>query len=89
MAGNTNISIDPVVKEEAQALFDNLGMSLSGAVNIFLKQCVREQAIPFRIGEPVPNAVTLAAMKDAAAGRNLYGPFDSVAAAMEALNAED
>lgn len=51
-AVSTNIKIDPVVKQQAQALFDRLGMNLSTAVNIFLKQSIREQAIPFRIGDP-------------------------------------
>ena len=47
---NTSVKIDPAVKKQAQILFDNLGMSLSTAVNIFLHQAVKEQAIPFRIG---------------------------------------
>lgn len=51
-AVSTNIKIDPVVKQRAQVLFDSLGMNLSTAVNIFLKQSIREQAIPFRIGDP-------------------------------------
>ena len=51
-AVSTNIKIDPVVKQRAQVLFDSLGMNLSTAVNVFLKQSIREQAIPFRIGDP-------------------------------------
>ena len=51
---STNIKIDPELKEQAQDLFESLGMNLTTAVNIFLRQSVREQAIPFRIGEPVP-----------------------------------
>lgn len=51
-ANNTTIKIDPAVKQQAQALFSDLGMNLSTAVNIFLKQAIREQAIPFRIGDP-------------------------------------
>ena len=53
-AVSTNIKIDPMVKQEAQTLFDSLGMSLSTAVNIFLRQSIREQAIPFRIGNTDP-----------------------------------
>lgn len=53
-AVSTNIKIDPMVKQEAQALFDSLGMNLSTAVNIFLRQSIREQAIPFRIGNADP-----------------------------------
>ena len=51
---STNIKIDPVLKQESQALFESLGLSLSAAVNIFLCQAVREQAIPFRVGIPQP-----------------------------------
>lgn len=49
---NTNIKMDPVVKQQAQTLFAELGMNMSTAINIFLKQAIREQAIPFRIGDP-------------------------------------
>lgn len=51
-AVSTNIKLDPIVKQEAQALFSELGMNLSTAVNIFLKQAIRERSIPFHIGDP-------------------------------------
>lgn len=44
-----NISIDEEVKAKAQKLFADLGMDLSTAVNIFLRQAIRENAIPFSI----------------------------------------
>lgn len=84
---STNIKIEPELKKESQALFESMGMSLSTAVNIFLRQAVREQAIPFRIGTPTPNAVTLQAMENAENDADLFGPFDTVADMMEALNA--
>lgn len=47
MAGqSTNIKIDPELKQQAQKLFSELGMDMTTAVNIFLRQAVREQAIP-------------------------------------------
>lgn len=49
---STNIRIDTELKRQAQQLFSDLGMDMTTAVNIFLLQAVREQAIPFRIGEP-------------------------------------
>ena len=53
---STNIRIDTELKRQAQQLFSDLGMDMTTAVNIFLRQAVREQAIPFRIGEPaLPN----------------------------------
>ena len=48
----TSVKIDATLKQEAQTLFDSLGLTLSTAINLFLRQAVREQAIPFRVGEP-------------------------------------
>ena len=62
-------------------------MSISTAFNVFLRQSVREQKIPFQISKDVPNAATLAAMDDAENGENMAGPFDSINSLMEALNA--
>lgn len=49
---STNIKIDADLKQQAQALFADLGMNLSTAINIFLKQAVRERSIPFHVGDP-------------------------------------
>lgn len=49
---STNIKIDADIKQQAQALFADLGMNLSTAVNIFLRQAVRERSIPFHVGDP-------------------------------------
>ena len=86
---STNIKIDPELKEQAQDLFESLGINLTTAVNIFLRQSVREQAIPFRIGEPVPNAETLQAIRDARNGVGLSRGFTSVKELMEDLDADD
>lgn len=85
---STNIKIDPELKEQAQDLFESLGMNLTTAVNVFLRQSVREQAIPFRIGEPVPNAETLQAIRDARRGVGLSRGFTSVKELMEDLDAD-
>lgn len=85
---STNIKIDPELKEQAQELFESLGMNLTTAVNVFLRQSVREQAIPFRIGEPVPNAETLQAIRDARRGIGLSRGFTSVKELMEDLDAD-
>lgn len=61
---STNIKIDPDLKKESQVLFENLGLNLSTAVNMFLRQAVREQAIPFRVGAPVPNDETMEALQE-------------------------
>lgn len=84
---NVTFRVDENLKAQADALFAELGMSLSTAFNIFLRQSVREQQIPFAISKNVPNAVTLAAMDVAESGEDIYGPFDSIDSLMEALNA--
>lgn len=87
---DVTIRLDDALKQQADSLFSDLGMSLSTAVTVFLRQAVREQSIPFAISRNVPerpNAVTLAAMEAAERDEELYGPFESVAELMEALNA--
>lgn len=81
------IRMNSEIKQQAQFLFAELGLDMSTAINIFLRQSVRESRIPFEIGAPSPNATTLAAMESSEHGDDLYGPFDSVSALMEALNA--
>ena len=52
MAGNTtNISIrmDADLKAQADALFTELGMNLTTAFNIFVRQSLREGGIPFEV----------------------------------------
>ena len=61
---STNISLDPELKKSAQELFADLGLDLTTAVTLFLKQSVREQAIPCEIKREVPNADTIAAMNE-------------------------
>lgn len=46
---NTSVKLDEETKKEAQKLFKDLGLNLSTAINIFLKQAVREKGIPFYI----------------------------------------
>ena len=68
MAGNTtNISIrmDADLKAQADALFAELGMNLSTAFNIFVRQSLREGGIPFEVKLEQPNKETIAAMLEA------------------------
>lgn len=68
MAGNTtNISIrmDSDLKAQADALFNELGMNITTAFNIFVRQSLREGKIPFDISLKQPNRETLAALMEA------------------------
>jgi DNA-damage-inducible protein J len=87
---STSISIDADVKAQAQELFADFGLDLSTAINIFLRQSIRENCIPFSIQREVPNADTIAAMKEAEEMEKhpeLYKSYDSVEEMMKDLNA--
>lgn len=84
---NVTFRVDDELKKQADALFSELGMSLATAFNVFLRQAVREQQIPFSISKNVPNAVTLSAMDAAEKDEGMQGPFDNIEDLMEALNA--
>lgn len=45
----TTMRIDPEVKREANAIFDELGLSMSAAVNMFLRAVIREGGMPFEL----------------------------------------
>ena len=63
----TNISIrmDADLKAEADALFSELGMNMTTAFNIFVRQAIREGGIPFEVKLDRPNKETVAAMLEA------------------------
>jgi len=43
-----NVRVDETVKRNVEVLFDSMGMNISTAVNMFLKQCLMEEALPFQ-----------------------------------------
>lgn len=63
----TNISIrmDSELKAAAEALFEELGMNLTTAFNIFVRQSLREGGIPFMITQNTPTKETVAAILEA------------------------
>lgn len=68
MAGtttNVTIRLDKDLKDTASDFFEGLGMSLSTAINIFIRKCMMEDRIPFDIGYGSPNKETMAAMLEA------------------------
>lgn len=84
---NVTVRVDEELKKQADSLFNDLGMSLSTAFNIFLKQSVREQQMPFVISRNIPNAVTKATMETAGKDGDMYDSFGSIEALKEELNA--
>ncbi|MQN01481.1 MAG: type II toxin-antitoxin system RelB/DinJ family antitoxin [Lachnospiraceae bacterium] len=61
---STNISLDADLKKASQELYSDLGMDLSTAVTIFLKQSLRVQGIPFTVSRENHNAETVAALNE-------------------------
>ena len=83
---STNITIDSETKAKAQELLADLGLDLSTAVNIFLKQMLYEGGIPFSITREIPNRITLEAMKEAqemSRSPESYKKYDTVDGMME------
>ena len=61
---NVNFRVDAELKKEAESLFSDLGMNMTTAMTMFLKQAVRTQRIPFEVTR-IPNQETIAAMQEA------------------------
>lgn len=49
---NVTIRLDRDIKERAESMFDDFGMNLSTAFNIFARQALRQGKIPFEIYDP-------------------------------------
>ena len=86
---NLTVRIDASVKSEAEKLFEDLGMSSTTTFNIFLRQAVRAQAIPFTISRGITNRTTLTAMREAEQIANdpsvpSFSSRESLAASLEA-----
>ena len=61
----TQIRIDADIKKQATDLFNDLGLDMSGAVNLFLHQCVLRGGLPFNVEMPRYSQRTLDAMDEA------------------------
>ena len=82
------IRVNSITKRQAQELFNELGLDMSTAINMFLKKSVSEERIPFEVSKIVkPKLATRNAMKRVERGKGLNGPFDTVEEAMDYLNA--
>ena len=64
MNTNLNIRTDKSIKDQAEMVFNELGLTMTTAINLFLKASIREQGIPFSLKLDVPNASTAAAIEE-------------------------
>ncbi len=74
MTTNLNIRTDKNIKDQAEEIFNQLGLNMTTAINIFLRTAVRENGIPFELKLDTPNNNTKAAIEE---GRKLFND-DSV-----------
>ena len=85
---NLNIRTDKDIKDQAELIFNELGLNLTTAINMFLRTAIRENGIPFSLKLDVPNEVTAAAIEE---GRRIaydssvkgYSNLDDLKAALE------
>ena len=89
---NLNIKIDRSLKAEADRLFNEMGMSLTTAVNVFVRQAVLERAIPFRINRDLANTGTIESIEQRRAAmqeiRDLLANVDGNSIDLNQMKAE-
>ena len=61
---NLNIRTDKAIKNQAEEIFNELGLNMTTAVNMFLRAAIREHGIPFGLKLEVPNDMTAAAIEE-------------------------
>ena len=65
---NLNIRTDKAVKDQAEAIFNELGLNMTTAVNMFLKTVIRQNGITLDLRLDMPNETTASAIEE---GRKL------------------
>lgn len=89
MADTTNFSVrmDSEIKRQCEELYGELGINLTTAINVFLRQSLRAGGFPFDVRLERPNAETLSAIREA--GRISKDPsvkrYSDVEEALKAL----
>lgn len=61
---NINVRVDSALKQEAEELFNDLGLNMSSAINMFLRSAINYNGILFEVKRLVPNAETKAALDE-------------------------
>ena len=85
---NLNVRTDSETKEAAERVFEALGMNMTTAVNIFLRQAIRVNGIPFELKLDIPNETTAAAIEEGrkiARDKNAVG-YKSISELRKALD---
>lgn len=85
----TQVRIDADLKKEVNELFSYLGLDMSSAVNLFLRQCVLHEGLPFNVEVPRCSKRTLEAIAEAQEisknpNAQSYESIEALKAALEA-----
>ena len=84
---NLNIRTDKDIKDQAETIYNELGINMTTAINMFLRATIRECGIPFELKLEVPNDITSSAIAE---GRKMINDpsaprYTSLEALKEAL----
>lgn len=77
-----NVRVDAELKQQAESLFSDLGLTMSSAITMFLKSAVGHDGIPFEVKRCSPNPSTVAALKEhdkMVSDKKTYKRYDSFA----------
>lgn len=80
-----HVKVDAEIKDDAENLFNELGMNMTTAINLFLKQALRDGELPFRPRLDSPESIL--ARRDVESGN--VERFDSVDEWFEAMNNDE
>ena len=92
LTSSINVNVPKNVKDEATVLFNNLGLNMSTAINMFLKRSISERGIPFEIKELTPSNEFKEALQELdymEKHPEKYKSFNNVDELMEDLNSAD
>jgi DNA-damage-inducible protein J len=78
LAKSTNlfVRIEPELKAQAESVLDQLGIPLSNAVTIFLKQVVMQKGLPFQVKLPTESFVSVSELKEAELNAELMRGYE-------------
>ena len=82
----TSVPLNEDIVKQAKSLFADFGLDVSTAIEVFLRQSVREQRIPFEVRNNVPNAETKAALEEIAEMRTHPEKYKSYSSFQELLD---
>ena len=79
-SSNVAARVEPEIKEEAEAILAQLGISASNGINMFYRQIVLHRGLPFAVQFPAKRLANAAAMTNAELDAEVSKGFDDIAA---------